>query len=696
MNQYLRVISTVVCLLTLSHLMAQVPQGINFQAVARDASGIPMANTNLSVRFSVQNQVPATVYQETHVTVTDVYGLFDLVIGKGTPVSGSFGAVDWGSGQHQVVIEVDAGSGYSTLGTCQFQSVPYALYAENGSVWSETPSGAFYNKGRISVGTSTPLATLHLADTSNVLFGSGLTGSGYKLLWYGAKGAMRFGYLSTPFGGINYDKFWDYDSVGYYSFAGGQNSRAKGSGAFAWGSLGWADGAGSVAFFGIAKGNNSYTFGGNSQGSGSFTVEGTAEDQGGIAMYGYTGGRYGVAIGGGTTGLGSSSAREDYGVAIGWNADAHGQAAVSLGPNDAYGYNSFSTGWLTQARGNYSSSFGFRTIAYPYGSMALGRYNISSGDSASWVATDPIFVIGDGTSDVARSNSFIIRKNGQTAIGFDSPTAMLHVSSALGSINNGGVFTPINSTLLLGTITNGLAFDPNQIEVIGDGLHLNFNSPENVYLVNGGGSVGLGTAAPSDRFHIAALAGQNALRVQINGATAFRVHSNGGVSIGVNSIPTANGLVVNGITQPFSDNLFTLGTITRRWTAVYAVNGTIQTSDFRMKTHIQPLSYGLKEVLRMNPVSYHWKSTPDAEPKIGLIAQELASVIPEVVYGSADSPENEPMGVNYGELAPVLIKAMQEQQAIIDSQTEKINRLEERLNLLSQELHSLKQTTSQK
>ena len=174
-------------------------------------------------------------------------------------------------------------------------------------VWSQNATTAFYNLGRVGIGIDTPVTTLQLRDTANFLIGNNLTGSGFKMMYYGAKGAFRVGYLNNPFGGYNYNKFWDYDSVGYYSFAAGQNSRAKGFGSFAFGSFGWADGSGSVAFFGNAKGNNSFTFGGSSKGRGSITFEGVAEEEGGIAMYGYTGGRYGVSIGGGTTGLGASS-----------------------------------------------------------------------------------------------------------------------------------------------------------------------------------------------------------------------------------------------------------------------------------------------------------------------------------------------------------------------------------------------------
>jgi hypothetical protein len=570
-------------------------------------------------------------------------------------------------------------------------------------------------------------------------------------MYYGAKGAFRVGFLTNPFGGYNYDKFWDYDSVGYYSFAAGQNSRAKGFGSFAFGSFGWADGSGSVAFFGNARGNGSFTFGGSSRGRGSITFEGTAEEEGGIAMYGYTGGRYGVSIGGGTTGLGASSSREDYAVAIGWNSDARGQASVALGPSDAYGYNSFSTGWVTEARGNYSSTFGYRTNSYPYASMALGRYNVITGDSAAWVGSDPIFMIGDGTSTANRSNSFMIQKNGQTAIGYNSPVGMLNVSTALGSLNNSGL-DATNSAILIGTAAAGLAFDANQIEVIGTGLHLNFNSPEDLYLVNGGGSVaignsapatkldvegtgwqfrlnntgagggdwyigssqtswasggdrflisstgtssnaaltiegtkqvGIGNLSPSDRLHISADAGENGLRVQVDGTTRLRVHANGGVSIGANATPPAAGLYIVGETRvdanlyPDNDNAYSCGTATNRWSRVYAAIGTISTSDMRLKEDIEELDYGLSTVMAMRPVRYNWIGKPEEGQHLGVIAQELQQVVPEAVEGS---PEAEaPMGVNYDQLIPVLVKAVQEQQAQIDAQAKEIEKLREEL-----------------
>jgi hypothetical protein len=113
---------------------------------------------------------------------------------------------------------------------------------------------------------------------------------------------------------------------------------------------------------------------------------------------------------------------------------------------------------------------------------------------------------------------------------------------------------------------------------------------------------------------------------------------------------------------PDADNNWTCGSSARRWSAVYAANGTIQTSDFRMKKNIHDLPYGLKEVMQMKPVAYNWKDNTGGN-KIGLIAQEVRKIIPEVVVGD-ESKEN--LGMNYAEMIPVLINAIKEQQQQID------------------------------
>jgi hypothetical protein len=73
--------------------------------------------------------------------------------------------------------------------------------------------------------------------------------------------------------------------------------------------------------------------------------------------------------------------------------------------------------------------------------------------------------------------------------------------------------------------------------------------------------------------------------------------------------------------------------------------------------------------MKMKPVAYSWKSDPSSK-KIGLIAQDVQQVVPEVVA------DGEYLGMNYGELVPVLINAIQEQEKTITQLEAKVKQLE--------------------
>jgi hypothetical protein len=108
---------------------------------------------------------------------------------------------------------------------------------------------------------------------------------------------------------------------------------------------------------------------------------------------------------------------------------------------------------------------------------------------------------------------------------------------------------------------------------------------------------------------------------------------------------------------PGQDNTYSLGATGNRWSVAWAANGTIQTSDIRLKKNIHDLPYGLKEVMKLHPVSYNWIDSSSKANKIGLIAQEVKNIIPEVVIGDA---QKEKLGMNYAEMVPVLINAIKE------------------------------------
>ena len=93
----------------------------------------------------------------------------------------------------------------------------------------------------------------------------------------------------------------------------------------------------------------------------------------------------------------------------------------------------------------------------------------------------------------------------------------------------------------------------------------------------------------------------------------------------------------------------------------------------RLKKDIAPLQYGLKEILQLQPVSYQLTQNENGN-KIGLIAQQVKQIVPEVVIGDE---EKELLGMNYAELVPVLINAVKEQQQQIDAVEKKIEKIEQ-------------------
>ena len=116
--------------------LAQIPYGINYQAVARNAKGDAMVSANLDVRFTIlAGSADGTVeWQETHSVTTNKIGLFNLVIGQGEKVAGmdNFKDISWKSGAHYLKVEIKfTGGDYQQIGDPQLLLwVPYALYAE--------------------------------------------------------------------------------------------------------------------------------------------------------------------------------------------------------------------------------------------------------------------------------------------------------------------------------------------------------------------------------------------------------------------------------------------------------------------------------------------------------------------------------------------------------------------------------------
>ncbi|CAG0983613.1 hypothetical protein FLAV_01904 [Flavobacteriales bacterium] len=119
------------------------PNGINYQAVARDLAGEPLANQNLNVKIFITNATGLTTfYSEEHNVTTNQFGLFTLVIGTGGnrfPNSNfQIKSLAWGTQAHFIKFEID-GQASSLI---QLLSVPYAFYADNsGNGGVQGPTG---------------------------------------------------------------------------------------------------------------------------------------------------------------------------------------------------------------------------------------------------------------------------------------------------------------------------------------------------------------------------------------------------------------------------------------------------------------------------------------------------------------------------------------------------------------------------
>ncbi len=115
-------------------------------------------------------------------------------------------------------------------------------------------------------------------------------------------------------------------------------------------------------------------------------------------------------------------------------------------------------------------------------------------------------------------------------------------------------------------------------------------------------------------------------------------------------------------------------------------NTTLYHSDRRWKTNILPLEYGLQYLMKLNGVSYLWNVADypdmgfDKNVQFGFIAQEFEKVIPELVSTDKKGYKS----IDYVKLTPLLVKAVQQQQKIIEGMKSENDLLKKRLEKVEQ------------
>jgi hypothetical protein len=260
-----------------------------------------------------------------------------------------------------------------------------------------------------------------------------------------------------------------------------------------------------------------------------------------------------------------------------------------------------------------------------------------------------------------RTNGNVIRMSlsntGNLGIGTTNPVSKLH-------IRNGNSGADLYDAAMATFENNGDAY-------------LNLYTPANKIS-------GIRFTHPSDSAAIHFNKGNvpNGFRFQIGSNTvALVIDELGRVGIGTSSPDKQLHCVGNG---EFG------GTVT-------ASCGLLACSDLRYKKNIVPLTNTISSIQLLNGVYYHWdkENFPEKQftdhRQIGIIAQELEKVFPEVVHTDDSGYKT----VDYSRLSPVLLEAIKEQQQIIDVQNKRLDHQQEQIDVLITELNTLRKMFSE-
>lgn len=110
--------------------------------------------------------------------------------------------------------------------------------------------------------------------------------------------------------------------------------------------------------------------------------------------------------------------------------------------------------------------------------------------------------------------------------------------------------------------------------------------------------------------------------------------------------------------------------------------GWISGSDRRLKQNIRDYPSSLDKLLDLRPVTYNLKTHPDGDQHTGFIAQNVRDLFPRLTADIAWKDKGTRLGINYSLLVVPAIKAIQEQQEIIDQQEKNIQSLIKRIEAL--------------
>jgi hypothetical protein len=741
---------------------AQAPDGINYQAVIRNLSGSLIANSTIALRIQVkQTSASGTiVFQERHSVTTSAQGLVNLVIGQGTLLGGNFSTINWTAGPYFVSLGVNFSNGttYLDYGSQQLMSVPYALYAKNaGNQLNQWRYGNVLPANNLGV-----LGDFYLdmiignvyyksSATTWILTGNikGPTGAAGVAGPAGAQGLIGLTGPSGPAGPTG--------ATGVAGPAGAQGLiglTGPVGPAGPTGATGVAGPAGAQGLIGLTgpsgpagpTGATGVAGPAGAQGiAGPQGIQGLTGPAGPTGATGPSGGPAGPTGPQGPTGLTGPAGTNGTAVLNGTsspsiNTGVDGDFYINTASNELYG---------PKANGVWTTSVLLIGPAGPSGiagaTGSVGPIGLTgpagpTGNAGLPGATGPIGLTGpagtngtavlNGTSvpslstgvdgdfyiNTASNELFGPKANGvwSNGVSLVGPAGVSGTPGNPGPQGPQGVQGPAGGGM---TVNCGTTFNTNYT-IRGDGSGT--YECTNALVVTSTGKVGIGNTSPSSSYDLnvgnggilvdgTTTTSNFAGKVRVGGTTStsydFQVdgqaYVTSGLRIGTTSTPVTGGILTSGNIETngrFVQNSSTTGTGT---VLVRTSAGELrpQSSTKFVKDNIRDLQYDKKKVFALRPVIYNLKPALGGDQEIGLIAEEVAEVMPELVIlgperqwvGNTGIPQTDANGVEINDPSKMVPYSVYYDRlpvyllSIIKEQEERINTLEKRLNALEKE-----------